>query len=100
VLATPGVSLGSSNLSLGDSWLVGSSLIQPMDVGQSRLLGRSDEGLDSFDDKTEAAVEEELRIEVFQTANEKDSVKINSEGDANDLLGVNKVVSLMIYELN
>ena len=64
-----GVGLGSSNLSLGDSWLVGSSLTHPMDLGQSRLLGRSDKGLDNFDDKIEATSEVELTREVLENAN-------------------------------
>ena len=41
-----------------------------MDLGQSQLLGRSDEGLDNFDDKIEAALEEELTREVFERADD------------------------------
>ena len=56
-------------LGVGDSWLVGSSLTHPMDLGQSRLLGRSDKGLDNFDDKIEATSEVELTREVLENAN-------------------------------
>jgi len=51
----------------------------------SRKVGQR---LDNFDDKVEAALEEELTREVFENSDEEDSVKINSGGDAKDFLGV------------
>ena len=52
-----------------------------MDLGQSRLLGRSDKGLDNFDDKIEATSEVELTREVLENANWYNCVRKNSEGD-------------------
>ena len=78
---TPDVGPDCSKLSPGDSWLVGSLLTQPIGLEPSRLLGRSDKGLDNFEGKTEAALEEEFTKEVFETTDELNGVRKYSEGD-------------------
>ena len=69
-MVTSGVGPDCSNLSLGNSWLVGSLLTQPIGLESSRLLGRSDKGLNSFDGKIEASAEVELTREVLENADE------------------------------
>ena len=80
-----------------------------MDLGQSQLLGRSDEGLDNFDDKIEAALEEELTREVFERADDLIEHRVRKYSSLGNfrcknffdlILGKNKLLSSIKAELN